>query len=129
MKKLITILIIVVVLATFVLTCPDKQRHVEAINDEFVTAVDQQMNESSSSEDDEEDSSFEDGMRFVTSSVVGGLFKGVMEQQLMVKNYVVFSLGQVNASEGRKTLSVGICNHVFTLVSSEDLAEQIGELR
>ena len=129
MKKLITILIIVVVLATLVLTCPDKQRHVEAINDEFITAVDHQMNESYSSEEDgeEEDGSFEEGMRLVTSSVVGGLFKGVMEQQLMVKNYAVFSLGQVNASEGRKTLSVGICNHVFTLVSSDDLIEQMRE--
>jgi hypothetical protein len=127
MKKLITILIIVVVLATLVLTCPDKQRHVEAINDEFITAVDHQMNESYSSEEDgvERDGSFEEGMRLVTSSVVGGLFKGVMEQQLMVKNYAVVSLGQVNASEGRKTLSVGICNHVFTLVSSDDLIEQM----
>ena len=73
MKKLITILIIVVVLATLVLTCPDKQRHVEAINDEFITAVDHQMNESYSSEEDgdEEDGSFEEGMRLVTSSVVG----------------------------------------------------------
>ncbi|MBR2184606.1 MAG: DUF4359 domain-containing protein [Prevotella sp.] len=123
MKQLISILIIVVVLATLALTCPDKQSHVEAINNEFITAVDHRMNNSSSSEEN----SFEEGLKIVASSFVGGLFKGVMEQQLMVKNYVVVSIGEVNSSEGRKILSFGICNHVFTLFSSEDLIERMKE--
>ena len=126
-KKLISLLIVIVVLATLVLTCPDKQSHVEAINDEFITAMDHQMNESPSSKEDNKKNSFEEGMKIMASSLLGGLFKGVMEQQLMVKNYLIVSIGQVNASEGRKTLSIGICNHVFTLFSSEDLIEQMKE--
>ncbi len=63
----------------------------------------------------------------MASSFVGGLAKGVIEQQLMVKNYVIVSVGQVNSSDGPKTLSVGICNHVFTLFSSDDLMEGMKE--
>ncbi len=44
MKKLISILIIVVVLATLVLTCPDKESHMDAINNELITVIDTKMN-------------------------------------------------------------------------------------
>ena len=127
MKKLISLLIIVVVLATLVMTCPDKESHIEAINNELITLIDNKMNEYSSSPEDGVKNDFEEGLKIVASSFVGGLAKGVIEQQLMVKNYVIVSIGQVNSSDGPKTLSVGICNHVFTLFSSDDLMEGMKE--
>ena len=127
MKQLISILIVVVVLATLALTCPDKESHLEAINNELITVIDQKMYESSSPKDDDDKNAIENGLKIMTSSLLGGFTKGIIEQQLMVKNYVLVSIGQVNGFEGRKTLSVGICNHVFTLFSSEDLLEQMKE--
>ena len=46
MKNLISILIVVVVLATLVLTCPDKDSHMDAINNELISVIDSKMNES-----------------------------------------------------------------------------------
>ena len=126
MKKLISILIIVV-LATLVLTCPDKESHMDAINNALITVIDTKMNESSSAKEDDEKDDFEEGLKIMASSFLGGLAKGIIGQQLIVENYVICSIGQVNSSEGRKTLSVGICNHVFTLFSSEDIIESMGE--
>ena len=123
MKNLISILIVVVVLATLVLTCPDKDSHMDAINNELISVIDSKMNESPYDKGDDKKDDFEEGLKLMASSLLGGLAKGIIGQQLIVENYVICSVGQINSSEGRKTLSVGICNHVFTLFSSEDIIE------
>lgn len=118
MKTLTTVLIAVIIAATMVMTCPDKEAHITAINNELSVAIDEKMNETlnEKSEGDE----LSKGIGMFVSTLAGGIVKSLAEQRLILKNYFVCSVGQFNTEDGAKTVSVGLLGHVFTFVSAED---------
>ena len=127
MKKLIVLLIVVIVGATMVMTCPDKEAHLTAINNEFSTFIDNEIAEKTNI-DGKKDDALGQGLSMIASVFAGGLVKTVTEQKLIVRNYFVCSVGQFNTDEGPKTVSVGVLGHVFTLLSSETMKESIKDI-
>ncbi len=115
MKKFfITIAILLVVLAGVgVVTCPDKQAHKDAI----MSVINEKINESVSKDSSEGD----EGIALFASSLGSGIVGYVLDNRLTVKNYFVFSTGELNKLDGTsERLSVGVFGHVFTF-SKEDL--------
>ena len=115
MKKFfITIAILLVVLAGVgVVTCPNKQAHKDAI----MSVINEKINESVSKDSSEGD----EGIALFASSLGSGIVGYVLDNRLTVKNYFVFSTGELNKLDGTsERLSVGVFGHVFTF-SKEDL--------
>jgi len=86
-----------------VLTCPNKNDHKEALKSRLSTFV----NENSSSNDE----IF--GVN-LGSLVFSGIAELVLENKLTVKNYYLFSIGEINIDGNKKVVSFGILKYVFT---------------
>ena len=108
MKKFfITIAILLVVLAGVgVVTCPDKQAHKDAI----MSVINEKINESVSKDSSEGD----EGIALFASSLGSGIVGYVLDNRLTVKNYFVFSTGELNKlDDQRETFrrSIRACVH------------------
>ena len=119
MKKTIIIaLVSVIVLAgVAIVTCPDKQDHKDAIMAVVNEKINDSMGVSSSLE--------EDGIALIFSSIGSGIVGRLIDNRLNVRNNFVFSVGEIQLTDGRtERLSVGVFGHVFTM-SKEDLDEAL----
>ena len=126
MKKILLLLIAVIIAATMTVTCPDKEAHMTALNNELSMLIDDKIDEANEkSHFLNDDDPLNSGFKMMASALAGGIVKSMVEQKLMVKNYFVCSLGQVNTDNGVKTLSVGLLGHVFTLIDAESLKESM----
>ncbi len=97
------VILFVLLLAT--LTCPNKEAHVDAIKSAVTGYVDDSMK-------DNDDTS--GVMTFLGTLFVGKLTDMFLDSKLEVKNYLVFSVGQISIKDTVRTISVGAFNHVFT---------------
>ena len=126
MKNLLITLIAVIAVATMVVTCPDKESHLTAINNEVTTVIDNKVNEQDFGDiKNEGDKALEQGIKLFASTFAGGLAKTMIEQKLIVHNYFVCSIGTINTDEGSKTLSIGLLGHVFPLINAEKIKESL----
>ena len=107
-----TLLIIVIISATCVVTCPDKEAHTEALMDVLTDVVEEKMG----------DEMNENALSMVVSSAALGIGKMVVKNNMEVDNYFLFSVGKA----GENTISVGVMNHVFT-ISKEELLKKMEE--
>lgn len=107
-----TLLIIVILSATCVVTCPDKEAHTDALMEVLTDVVEEEMG----------DEMNENVLSMTISSMALGLGKMVVKNTMDVDNYFLFSVGKV----GENTISVGVMNHVFT-ISKEELLKKIEE--
>ena len=107
-----TLLIIVIICATCVVTCPDKEAHTDALMEVLTDVVEEEMG----------DEMNENVLSMTISSMALGLGKMVVKNTMDVDNYFLFSVGKV----GENTISVGVMNHVFT-ISKEELLKKIEE--
>ena len=118
-KVLIAILAVLVIGAVAaVVTCPDKQKHKEAI----MEVVNEKINEELMTED-------EDLMEL--SAVFGSLGSGIagkiVDNRLKVKNHFLWSTGEIKDLNGEyQQISVGVFGHIFTF-NKEDLDKAIDE--
>jgi hypothetical protein len=113
MKAFFSILLIIVILsATCVVTCPDKEAHTDALMEVLTDVVEEEMG----------DEMNENVLSMTISSMALGLGKMVVKNTMDVDNYFLFSVGKV----GENTISVGVMNHVFT-ISKEELMKKIEE--
>lgn len=111
MKKLTVILILLLAAAlAAVITCPDRQDHVDAIK----AVVSEKLQE-------EIGSGQADDLVSIFGNAIGSkVTDWLMDSRLTVKNRFVYSVGEFNTFEGPKTVSVGVFGHVFTF-SKEDI--------
>lgn len=116
---LYTILIIVILAGISAVTCPDREDHVNALENVLQRTIDKELSKSSDSDDD----LFGSALGSALVSSFGGLF---IDNMLMVDNYFICSIGTVSYGGETKVVSVGIFNHVFT-ASAEKLAEEASE--
>lgn len=114
-----TILIIVILAGISAVTCPDREDHVNALENVLQRTIDKELSKSSDSDDD----LFGSALGSALVSSFGGLF---IDNMLMVDNYFICSIGTVSYGGETKVVSVGIFNHVFT-ASAEKLAEEASE--
>lgn len=115
MKKTIIIALasVIVLAGVAIVTCPDKQDHKDAIMAVVNEKINDSMGVSSSPE--------EDGIALIFSSIGSGIVGRLIDNRLNVRNNFVFSVGEIQLTDGRtERLSVGVFGHVFTM-SKEDL--------
>ena len=114
MKKLLVLLILVVVGALGVTTCPNKEDHVETIMEAVNGAMQKKASEAG----------VVGGLLGnLMTNLVGNLASNVVESAVEYHNYFVCSTCTVPDDGKDKVVSLGLLNHVFT-VSKEDLLEQ-----
>ena len=105
-KLLITLLILLGLGAVAVISCPDRQDHKDAIMEVVSGAINDELQ--TSDKDSQEISVF---FGSIGSSVAGYL----LDNRLTVKNYFVFSVGELKDLDGvDQKVSVGVFGHVFT---------------
>ena len=119
MKKFWKILIIcAVALGVMAVTCPGKQRHVDAGVKYMSKALHKQAKtiEKTYKEQHNNKEMPDKGKQLMTQlqeSLISQM-KPAVEKVLVVKNYVLFSVGQfVNETDGVMTASVGVLGMVF----------------
>ena len=113
MKAFFSILLIIVILsATCVVTCPDKEAHTDALMEVLTDVVEEEMGEEMT----------ENALNLTLSSMAIGLGKMIVKNTMEVDNYFLFSVGKA----GENTVSVGVMNHVFT-ISKEELMKKMEE--
>ena len=107
-----TLLIIVIISATCVVTCPEKEAHTEALMEVFSEVVEEKMG----------DEMYENEVATLFSTLGLGIGKLFVKNSIKVDNYFLFSIGKA----GDNVFSVGVMNHVFT-ISKEELLKKLEE--
>jgi len=116
MKKFLIFLFVLIALAVVaVVTCPDRDAHKDAI----MSVLDQKIDEIVASESSSE-------LSALGTAIGTSLAEFAVDKRLTVKNYFVFSTGEMLLDEEPRRLSVGVFGHVFTF-SKEDLDKMLEE--
>ena len=110
-----TLLIIVIICATCVVTCPEKEAHTEALMEVLTDVAEEKIGNEMT----------EDALSMVVSFMTLVLGKMIIKN-MDVDNYFLFSVGKVGSDENERIISVGIMNHVFT-ISKEELLKKMEE--
>lgn len=103
-------------LLTMITTCPDTEKHKSRFN-EAVTDVLHQKTA------DKEMDAFDQFLTGIASSVV----RSMTSELITSENYFLFSVGKLYFDGEAKPISIGMFNHVFLLVSSNDISSFIDE--
>ena len=122
MKKLIALLIFVIIAVTLVITCPGKEQHLTALNNEWTSYMDEKRMEEDAGKQTDDDL-FKKGLNMLIYSAAGGFVKAMFEQQLIVKNNFIYSTGEINTDEGPKVVSLGLLGHVFVFLDADKIKE------
>lgn len=107
MKKVTTIIIIVLCLGILVISCPDERKHKEAVIQMTSNAFRSEMNDAVDSKEDEV-------YAFLGNTLASGVISLFVNFNFTVDNYFIFSVGKMNLNGKEKTVSFGILGHVFT---------------
>lgn len=120
MKKIIIVLVLIaLVCAVAVVTCPDKQAHQEAI----MSVVNTKINDELQTEDTDLQA-----LSAWVGSLGSTLASSVVDNRLTVKNHFLWSSGEFKDLEGNSSrVSVGVFGHVFTF-DREDLDRAMEEM-
>ncbi len=113
-KKVIAVAIIVIAVIILALSCPNKQTHVEALDNAIMTALTESM---------AKDSTMKGGADEFTTGLASSLVPKVLNSKLNVHNYFLFSVGELKDEGKTKTVSFGILGHVFPVGLSDSEKE------
>jgi hypothetical protein len=113
-KGVLSILIGLVILFGFILTCPNKEDHKQAIVGKVETVI-----KSDTVADDM------NALKMIGGAVISKMIEVAADKMVTVDNYFIFSLGSVRYHGEKRLVSIGILHHVFCLFSEKDL-NQIG---
>lgn len=107
MKKITTLLIIIICFGILVISCPDERSHKEAV-------IQMASNAFRSEVDDKNNSEYNVAYNFIGNTIVGGVISLFVNFNFTIDNYFIFSVGKMDINGQRKTVSFGILGHVFT---------------
>lgn len=93
-------------------TCPDKERHTNALSDKVSSII--------ADETRDDDSGMAQLGMLLGNAVSGAMIKNLVS----VEDYFLFSLGKVYSGDEEHIVSFGIFGHVFT-ASKEAIKEEI----
>ena len=108
-----TLLILVIISATCVATCPKKEDHTEALMEVLTEVAEEKMG----------DEMYKNEISTAVSTFALGIGKFFLKNSIKVENYFLFSVGKVKDN----VLSVGVMNHVFT-ISKEEILENMEDM-
>ena len=119
MKKLLfTLLVLAIIAGGMAMTCPTRQQHLEAIN----TVTDEWVNDKVNS----------NGLGLLGGQVAKLLghtgTNFLIENNLTIDNYILFSVGKLNFDNKEHVVSVGLCNKVITF-DKEDIDKAMAEMQ
>ena len=120
MKKVLLAILAVLVIGAVaaVVTCPDKQKHKEAI----MAVVNEKIHEELQT--DNEDLL---ELNAVFGSLGSGIASKIVDNRLKVKNHFLWSTGEIKDLKGEyQQISVGVFGHIFTF-NKEDLDKAIDD--
>lgn len=120
MKKIIIVLVLIaLVCAVAVVTCPDKQAHQDAI----MSVVNEKINDELQTEEADLQA-----LSAWVGSLGSTLASSIVDNRLTVKNHFLWSSGEFKDLEGNSSrVSVGVFGHVFTF-DREDLDRAMEEM-
>lgn len=111
-KALIPIIVVLIIGAAAVMTCPDKQAHIDAI----MAVVNEKINEELQTDDEEYQ-----GLSALFGTLGSGIANRVVDNRLVVKNHFLWFTGEFQNFDGEfQQVSVGFFGHVFTF-NKQDL--------
>ncbi len=117
---LIAALVLAILFATMVFTCPDRQDHESAIQEVTKAWVDDKVDENIGGITGI-GGAFGDLINKALKELTGFGTEKIVSNYLDVKNYVVCSVGTVNVGDNKdKMVSLGVFGHVFTF-GKEDI--------
>lgn len=102
MKKMISLILVVLFFAAMAWTCPSRDAHYDAISEAYTD------------------------MNFVTKLAGKNIIKQGVERVVSVKNYVLVSVGTYTQKQDdiNGVVSVGVFGHVYTF-TKDDLMEEL----
>lgn len=115
-KPLILTVILVLILALLVFSCPNNSDHQNAVKSEVRAFVNESIDDNTSS-----DGLLGSILSFGQKYISGVALDSFMESSFRTDNYFVCSVGRIEYMGKDKVVSFGILGHVFTF-SKEDLA-------
>ena len=120
MKKVLALFVLLaLVCAVAVVTCPDKQAHQDAI----MSVVNSKINDELQTDDSDLQA-----LSAWVGSLGSTLASSIVDNRLTVKNHFLWSSGQLKDLEGNSSrVSIGVFGHVFTF-DREDLDQAIEEM-
>lgn len=101
----------IIIILAFIITCPDTQKHQEAIKTALAEKLDKRLGIDSSESPDL--------LSVFGSAVTANLTEAYLSSELRVNNYFLFSLGMITKQGEDKIISLGLLNHVFTFLEDE----------
>ena len=113
MKKLISAIILVGAVIVLAVTCPDRNAHEDALRSVIAKASTKKIDQLAGS-----NALVSSVASLVGSVLVDKVADKLLDTQLEVNNYVLFSVGKVTLGDETKPISFGILNNVYTI--SED---------
>ena len=111
-----TLLIILVFSLICVITCPDKEKHSEALMKIVNVALQSELSRVSNDNNDE--------LVMFGAAIGASVAEFIIDKHLVVDNYFVCSIGRTLYKGEEKIVSVGVMNHVFTM-SEKELLENL----
>lgn len=111
----IALIIVAAFVLFLVITCPGERKHKQVVEDLVSEAV-EEMGDST-----EENSAWSG----ISDMIVSQVTKTLLGSQFSVDNYLICSVGKVHYHHENVVVTFGIANHVFCLVSKEDIKENI----
>lgn len=114
MKKGITFIVLILIVAVSVITCPSKEMHKDAIQTTLKNAITKDFDSSSNKLADA-----------FLMNIGSALTDFALDGTLTADNYFVCSVGKIGLTEEKqKVVSVGVFNHVFT-ISEEEIEKRM----
>lgn len=114
MKKLLFFIIVLGAIGIGLMTtCPTREDHLSAIKDVSSKVVNSEI-----------DKSVGGALASIGTPVAVKAIVAYLQSNLIIKDYYVLNIGGVDYEGEFRIVSVGICNHVFT-VSEEDAKKLI----
>ena len=115
MKKrngcIITLLIIVIIGAAMIVTCPNTQAHKEKLS----AMVSKSGKEAVSQDMNAGNDLVTQGLQLVGNILVNKMVDSAVDNMLQVENYIVCSIGRVSYSGDEHIGSLGLLGHIFTM--------------
>lgn len=107
-----TLFLCIIIVLAFIVTCPDTQKHQEAIKSDLSEKLDKKLGLESS-----DSPNF---MSVLGSALTANATDAYLSSELKVDNYFLFSVGVIPKQSEDKIVSLGLLNHVFTFLDDED---------
>lgn len=112
-------LIVIAIIGLLAVTCPDKQRHREAISSEVSTAITGSLMSHLGSWGQSNQ------VAVVGNMFVSKLVDFAIDSNMDVQNFLVVSIAKTEIDGKSRVMSVGALNNVWVLFNSDDLKEVI----